>query len=119
MYERKIPLDFDCGITIAMEVIFSKWKFCILTKIEKGVTRPKDLVNAVDGITKRVLHQQLKQLEYYNIVGRHTYTEVPLRVEYYLTDEGKKVLPVLNSVNEWGKEYEPTFRVITDKKLNI
>lgn len=115
MYERKIPLDFDCGITIASEVIFSKWKFCILMEIDKGVARPKDLVEAVGGITKRVLHQQLKQLEFYKIVERITYPEIPPRVEYSLTEDGKRILPVLNEINKWALGYAPTFRKIIDE----
>ncbi|WP_165020222.1 winged helix-turn-helix transcriptional regulator [Dysgonomonas sp. ZJ279] len=114
MYERKIPLDFDCGISIAMEVIFSKWKFCILIEINRGITRPKDLVGSVEGITKRVLHQQLKQLEFYKIVERTTYAEVPLRVEYSLTEEGKRVLPILDDINKWGLDFAPKFKEITN-----
>lgn len=116
MYERKIPLDFECGITIATEVIFSKWKFCILMEIDKGVTRPKDLVEAVTGITKRVLHQQLKQLEFYKIIDRITYPEIPPRVEYSLTEDGKKILPILNDINKWGLNYAPKFKEITESE---
>lgn len=113
MYERKIPLDFECGITIASEVIFSKWKFCILMELNKGITRPKDLVDAVTGITKRVLHQQLKQLEFYKIIDRITYPEIPPRVEYSLTEDGKRILPILDAINKWGLDYAPTFKGIT------
>jgi DNA-binding HxlR family transcriptional regulator len=116
MYKRKIPVDFECGISIAMEVVFSKWKFCILSQIEKGITRPKDLVEAVEGITKRVLHQQLKQLEYYKIIDRVTYAEVPLRVEYSLTEDGKRILPILNEVSNWGLDYTPKFLEIVNSK---
>lgn len=112
MYERKIPLDFDCGITIATEVIFSKWKFCILMELDKGITRPKDLVEAVTGITKRVLHQQLKQLEFYKIIDRVTYPEIPPRVEYFLTEDGKRILPILDAINKWGLDYAPKFKEI-------
>ncbi len=118
MYERKIPLDFECGITIATEVIFSKWKFCILMELEKGITRPKDLVEAVTGITKRVLHQQLKQLEFYKIIDRITYPEIPLRVEYSLTEDAKKILPILAEINKWGLEYAPKFREIIGDNNN-
>lgn len=114
MYERKIPLDFGCGITIATEVIFSKWKFCILMELDKGITRPKDLVEAVTGITKRVLHQQLKQLEFYKIIDRVTYPEVPPRVEYFLTEDGKRILPILDVINKWGLDYAPKFREIME-----
>ncbi len=117
MYERKIPLDFECGITIATEVIFSKWKFCILMEIEKGITRPKDLVEAVTGITKRVLHQQLKQLEFYRIIDRITYPEIPPRVEYSLTEDGRKILPILAQINQWGLSYAPKFKEITENRI--
>lgn len=116
IYERKIPIDFDCGISIAMEVVFSKWKFCILSQIEKGIVRPKDLVEAVEGVTKRVLHQQLKQLEYYQIIDKVTYAEVPLRVECFLTEDGKRVLPILNEVSNWGLDYTSKYKEIVGAK---
>ncbi len=112
MYERKIPLDIDCGISIAMEVILSKWKFHILTKISRGVTRPKDMIDAIPDISKRVLHNQLKQLELYQIISRTSYNEVPLRTEYSLTEEGIKVLSILNNINKWGLEFIPKFNEI-------
>lgn len=113
MYKRKIPLDLSCGVSIASEVIMSKWKFCILSQIEKGFTRPKDMIEPVSGITKRVLHQQLKELEYYKLVEKVIYSEVPLRVEYSLTENGKSALPVLRAVNEWGLGFFPKFNEIT------
>jgi DNA-binding HxlR family transcriptional regulator len=116
MYERKIPLDMNCGISIAMEVILSKWKFHILSKIDRGVIRPKDLIDAIPDITKRVLHSQLKQLEFYQIVNHITYPEVPVRTEYFLTKEGKKALSILTKINEWGLGYAPIFKQLMDNK---
>lgn len=107
MYDRKISLDLNCGISIAMEVIISKWKFHILNKINTGLIRPKDIQTAIPELTKRVLHQQLKQLETYRIVHKTVYSEVPLRTEYTLTEEGHKVLDVLKILNNWGLEYKP------------
>ncbi len=52
MYQRKIPIDYNCGLTVAMEVIGSKWKFCLLDEKAKGIKRPRDLVLAINGITK-------------------------------------------------------------------
>lgn len=114
MYKRKIPLDLGCGISVSMEVILSKWKFYILSKINRGITRPKDMLEAIPCITKRVLHEQLKQLEFYQIVERTVYTEVPLRVEYSLTESGKAILPILNEINEWGLGFVPKFKEIVD-----
>jgi hypothetical protein len=53
MYQRKIPIDYNCGLTVALEVVGSKWKFCLLDEISKGITRPRDLLHAVKGITRR------------------------------------------------------------------
>lgn len=112
MYDRKIPLDLTCGISIASEVVLSKWKFHILSKIEEGVIRPKDMFEAIPDITKRVLHHQLKQLEMYQIVSKTVYEEIPLRVEYNLTNEGKSILPLLAELNRWGLDFRPQMESI-------
>lgn len=115
MYDRKIPLDLTCGISIASEVILSKWKFHILSKIKAGITRPKDMLDAIPDITKRVLHHQLKQLEMYQIINKTIYEEVPLRTEYRLTDDGESVLFILISLNKWGLDFKPKMITICDK----
>lgn len=114
MYERKIPIDFECGINVAMEVIFSKWKSCILLEISKGTVRPKDLVEAIPGLTKRVLHQQLKQLEFYEVINHITYPETPPRVEYSLTETGESALSILTDVEKWGLGFTPEFKRIVE-----
>lgn len=116
MYQRKIPIDYNCGLSVAMEVVGSKWKFCLLDEIEKGTTRPKDLVNAINGITKRVLQKQLSELEFHGIVGKTIYAEVPLRVEYYLTETGKSLLPLISAVDQWGIGFAPQLSAIIEKE---
>ena len=115
MYQRKIPIDYSCGLSIAMEVVGSKWKFCLLNEISKGITRPRDLVNSINGITKRVLQKQLSELESHGIVGKTIYAEVPLRVEYYLTELGKTILPLISAVDKWGLEFAPQLKTILEK----
>ena len=115
MYDRKIPLDLNCGISIAMEVIISKWKFHILCKIQNGIVRPKDLEMAIPDITKRVLLQQLKQLEVYQIIDKKVYSEVPLRTEYSLTDEGLKVFAILEDLSQWGLDFRPKMESICEE----
>lgn len=116
MYQRKIPIDYSCGLSIAMEVVGSKWKFCLLNEISKGITRPRDLVNSINGITKRVLQKQLSELESHGIVGKTIYAEVPLRVEYYLTELGKTILPLISAVDKWGLEFAPQLKTILEKE---
>lgn len=115
MYQKKIPIDYDCGLGVAMEVIGSKWKFCVLDEISKGITRPKDLVHAINGITKRVLQNQLRELEWHGILGKTVYTEVPLRVEYYITESGKSLLPLIAAVDTWGLGFAPQLKALLEK----
>ena len=105
VYERKIPVDLTCGINIAMEVIGSKWKLCIIALINRTVTRPKDMNETIAGINKRVLQQQLKVLEISGMISKTVYAEVPLRVEYFLTEIGLSILPLLRSIEDWGNLY--------------
>ncbi|AWG25796.1 winged helix-turn-helix transcriptional regulator [Flavobacterium kingsejongi] len=116
MYQKKIPIDYDCGLGVAMEVIGSKWKFCVLDEISKGITRPKDLVHAINGITKRVLQNQLRELERHGILGKTVYTEVPLRVEYYITESGKSLLPLIAAVDTWGLGFAPQLKTLLEKE---
>jgi DNA-binding HxlR family transcriptional regulator len=115
MYQRKIPIDYTCGLIVAMEVVGSKWKFCLLDEISKGIKRPKDLVHAINGITKRVLQNQLRELELHELLGKTVYTEVPLRVEYYLTESGKSLLPLVAALDKWGLDFAPQLKTILER----
>jgi DNA-binding HxlR family transcriptional regulator len=116
MYQRKIPIDYNCGLTVAMEVVGSKWKFCLLDEISKGIKRPKDLVIAIDGISKRVLQNQLRELEMHGLLSKTIYTEVPLRVEYYLTETGESLLPLIDAIDKWGVNFAPQLKTILEKE---
>lgn len=115
MYQRKIPIDYNCGLIVAMEVIGSKWKFCLLDEISKGITRPRDLLQAVKGITRRVLQQQLRELELHDILGKTIYKEVPLRVEYQLTEAGHSILPLITALDLWGEGYAARLQSLLEK----
>lgn len=116
MYQRKIPIDYECGLSVAMEVVGSKWKFCLLDEISKGIKRPRDLVNAINGITKRVLQKQLSELELHGLLSKTIYPEVPLRVEYFLTPSGESLLPLISAVDQWGMGFASQLKVILEGK---
>ncbi|SNR47220.1 helix-turn-helix domain-containing protein [Flavobacterium sp. ov086] len=116
MYQRKIPIDYTCGLIVAMEVFGSKWKFCLLDEISKGIKRPKDLVNVITGITKRVLQNQLKELEFHGLLGKTVHNEIPLRVEYYLTETGESLLPLISALDKWGLEFAPQLKSILENQ---
>ena len=116
MYEKKIPKDFSCGFSVLMEIIGGKWKSYLLFLINSGVYRPSDLHRKVPTATPRVLNLQLKELEFHGIIGKKIYAELPPRVEYYLTDFGKSLLPVINAMDAWGDGYKDEFRQLMQMK---
>ncbi|MCC9064692.1 winged helix-turn-helix transcriptional regulator [Flavobacterium piscisymbiosum] len=117
MYQRKIPIDYNCGLNVAMEVVGSKWKFCLLDEIAKGIKRPKDLINAVNGITKRVLQNQLKELEFHGLLGKTIYNEIPLKVEYFLTESGESLMPLIVAIDKWGLAFAPQLKMILENQI--
>lgn len=85
--------------------IGGRWKLLILSKLEKGRSRFTDLKKEFSYITERILTLQLRALEKDGLISRTVYTEVPLRVEYELTDMAKLLLPVLEQLSNWGGKH--------------
>lgn len=109
MYERKIPINLDCGIEITMHVIGGKWKPWLINRIREGHHRPMDLQRAIPIATKRVLTQQLNELENIGVVYKKVYPVIPAKVEYFLTPLGESLLPIIDIMNEWGNNHRNLF----------
>lgn len=105
MYERKIPKDLSCGMAMTMEIIGGKWKPCLIRNIQKGTNRPSDIHRNNLNATKRVLNQQLKELEEHGIISKMIYHQLPLKVEYHLTDLGISLIPIMDMMSSWGEQY--------------
>lgn len=67
--------------------------------------RYNHIKKSVTGITNMMLSQSLKQLEQYDVITRKQYNEIPVRVEYQLTENGFTLLSVLNLLSDWGNQY--------------
>lgn len=94
----------DCPLTFALNLIGGKWRLPIIWALNKnGTMRYNELRRSIGGITNMVLTQSLKELESYGIINRVQYMEVPPRVEYSLTDNGKNLIPALKALADWGK----------------
>ena len=93
----------DCGMAIAMTIIGGRWKPAILYYLTEGRMRYSALLQAIPGISERMLVQQLKELEKYGIVKRIAYAEVPPRVEYALTEDGVILAPLMRQISAWGE----------------
>lgn len=105
MYERKIPINWDCGIEVTLTVLGGKWKPWLINRIREGHHRPMELQRAIPAATKRVLTQQLNELESMGVVSKTIYPVLPARVEYNLTDFGRSLLPIIDAMDEWGKTH--------------
>jgi len=92
-----------CPVITTLEVIGGKWKPAILWQMEMGTFRFGQLKRSLEGITQKMLTQQLKELEQNGIIWRKIYAEMPPRVEYGLTEYGKSLRPILNEMANWGQ----------------
>lgn len=105
MYNRKIPRKYNCALEVTMDVIGGKWKPYILCYLREGVQRPSDLQRKIPDASRRVLNQQLNELEAKGIIAKKVYPVLPLKVEYFLTEFGEALSPVIDALENWGKTY--------------
>ncbi|MFS8540613.1 MAG: helix-turn-helix transcriptional regulator [Tissierellales bacterium] len=101
----------DCPLTFALEVIGGKWRLPIIWLLNKnGTMRYNELKRSIDGITNMMLNQSLKELESYGIIKRQQFMEIPPRVEYSLTDNGKELISALKILADWGSKMKSTLK---------
>ena len=82
------------------DVVGCKWSTAVLAAIEQGVTRPGQLERFIPGISTKVLTERLRKLLAYQLIGRQEYPGRVLRVEYQLTDSGKKLAAILKQLRD-------------------
>jgi DNA-binding HxlR family transcriptional regulator len=104
MYEKKIPELLDCGLSVAIKVLGGKWKAWIIECLRHGVKRPGELHKEMNVVSPRVISLHLRELEDYGIISKTVYAELPPKVEYYLTEVGLSLLPILSTLEKWGNE---------------
>ena len=90
-------------IDVALEIIGGKYKVAILYYIRESVLRFGALRRLMPLATKRMLTKQLRELERDGMIDRKVFRQVPPRVDYSLTKEGKSIVPILEDLCEWGK----------------
>ncbi|MEO1256223.1 MAG: helix-turn-helix domain-containing protein, partial [Bacteroidota bacterium] len=94
--------QYVLAVNDTMNVISGKWKLPIIASLLHDKSRFKDLQQNIEKITPRMLSKELKELELNGVVKRNVYSATPVRVEYELTDSGKKIVSVLDSMIDWG-----------------
>ena len=96
-----------CGLKKVIDVVGGKWKILILCVINQlEVVRYGDLKRSIKGITNTMLSNSLKDMVNDGLVVRTQYDEMPVRVEYSLTEKAKELIPILLELKHWGEEYD-------------
>ena len=94
----------DCAVSKTLKIVGSKWTMLLLHNLFDGKKRFGELQRALPGISPKTLSQRLRELEYDKIISKKVYAEVPLHVEYTLTEKGKSLRGVINSLENWGNK---------------
>jgi DNA-binding HxlR family transcriptional regulator len=103
--EKKYQNAHECPITFFMEKIGGKWKPVVVWLLLKNETmRFNELDKAIQGVTQKMLSQQLKGLEKEGIIKRVVYPVIPPKVEYSLTEKGKTLSELMEGMMKWSKE---------------
>jgi len=94
---------YICGIDAAIDVVPGKWKSLILWELDNyGTRRFGELRRGLTGVSEKMLIQHLREMEEDGLVHREVYREVPPRVEYSLTDDGRSLNEALRPLSAWG-----------------
>lgn len=94
---------YICGIDAAMDVVTGKWKSLILWELHHyGTRRFGELRRGLPGVSEKMLTQHLREMEIDGLVHREVYREVPPKVEYSLTDDGRTLNDALAPLGAWG-----------------
>ncbi|MEA2371374.1 MAG: hypothetical protein QOH12_1768 [Solirubrobacteraceae bacterium] len=100
-----MAFDETCPVCRTAEIVCGKWTLLLVRDLAEGRTRFCELERSLAGISPRTLSLRLRGLEEAGIVERHTYPEVPPRVEYALTEKGRALLPLIDDMRSYGTRW--------------
>jgi DNA-binding HxlR family transcriptional regulator len=94
-----------CPVCATAEVVCGKWTLLLIRDLADGSSRFCELERSLEGISPRTLSLRLRALEEEGIVERHTFPEVPPRVEYALTVKGEALVPLVDDMRQYGTRW--------------
>lgn len=101
--EHKCPCGDTCHMLDVLKIIGGKWKIPIICSLAMcGDLRYSELMKKIQGLTNTMLASSLKDLERDGLVNRVQYNEMPIRVEYSLTEKSQNLVPILVSLAQWN-----------------
>ena len=110
MPNKKLPSNLPaCPVEVTLLLLSNKWTILILRDLLTGTKRFGELKKSLSGVSQKVLTANLRSLEEKGIIEREVFPEVPPRVEYTLTELGKTLEPIIDSMHSWGEFYKSIF----------
>ena len=95
----------QCPVCRTAEIVSGKWTLLVIRDLADGSQRFCELERSLEGISPRTLSLRLRTLEEEGILERHTYPEVPPRVEYALTEKGRALVPLIEDMRAYGRRW--------------
>jgi DNA-binding HxlR family transcriptional regulator len=95
----------SCPVCRTAEIVCGKWTLLVIRDLADGRSRFCELERSLQGISPRTLSLRLRALEEEGVVERHTYPEVPPRVEYALTEKGRALVPLIEDMRTYGQQW--------------
>jgi DNA-binding HxlR family transcriptional regulator len=100
-----MAVDETCPVCMTAQIVCGKWTLLLIRDLAAGCSRFCELERSLAGISPRTLSLRLRALEEQAIVERHTFPEVPPRVEYALTEKGRALIPIIDDMRSYGEEW--------------
>jgi DNA-binding HxlR family transcriptional regulator len=101
----KLRETYTCPLELVHDIIKGKWKTIIIFQLRNGKCSLSELQHSISGITEKMLLEQLHELQHFGLLDKNTYDGYPLKVEYYLTKRGEKMLSAVKIMQEIGVDY--------------
>src|SRR3712207_1815702 len=95
----------ECPVCRTADIVCAKWTILIVRDLAEGRSRFSEMERSLAGISPRTLSLRLRALEEQGILERRTFSEVPPRVEYALTEKGRALIPIIESMRSYGREW--------------
>lgn len=96
----------ECPVAVTVQLIGSKWKLMIMRNLLVRPWRFNELQKSLEGISQKVLTDNLRSMEADGLITRTVYAQVPPKVEYALSELGESMRPILDSMEKWGNGYK-------------
>lgn len=96
---------YYCPVDLTLQIVGGRWKGVVIWNLREEKKRFSELKRILVTINDKMLSQVLRELEEQGVVSREVHEVVPPKVEYCLTDEGKKLLPIMQSMNDFGQKF--------------